>query len=241
MAVAALPALLLAAACSSSPPYEGMSGEEIFREGEALYEAEEWDDAVDALEHFTSRFPVHERHPDARWLLAHAYFEREDYVQAATEFDSFASAHMGDARAPEAALKACRSYAELAPIPQRDQHYTHRARDYCDFVARDHPGSEVAQQALEVRDEMVEILAEKDFKAGEQYKDRGAYDSAIIYFEEVLEHYPDTSWAPRALLAKYESYREIGYDREAEEARQQLLAEFPDSPEAQEVEERADG
>ena len=136
---------------------------------------------------------------------------------------------------------SCRSYAELAPIPERDQEYTQRARDRCDFVARDYPGTDAAEEALEVRDEMVELLAEKDFLAGEQYKDLSAYDSAIIYFEEVVENFPETSWAPRALLAKYESYREIGYDREAEETRERLLADFPDSPEAEEIQGTADG
>ena len=218
-----------------------MEPEEVFSEGEALAEAEEWGDAVEALEYFTTRYPIHARQPDARWLLAHAYFEEEDFIQAATEFDGFATSYMDDPRAPEAALMTCRSYAELAPIPERDQQYTRRARDRCDFVSRDYPGTDVAEEALEVRDEMVELLAEKDFQAAEQYKDRGAYDSAIIYFEEILERFPDTSWAPRALLAKYESYREIGYEREAEEARERLLAEFPDSPEAAELEETVDG
>lgn len=236
-----LAAFLLAWGCSSSSPYPQMDAEEVFAEAEALYEAEEWSDAVEALEHFTGRFPIHEKQADARWMLANAYFERGDYIQAATEFDGFAVSHREDPRAPEAALMTCRSYAGLAPIPQRDQEYTERARDRCDFVARDYPGTDVAERALEVRDEMLEILAEKDFVAGEQYKDLGAYDSAIIYFEEVVENYPETSWAPRALLAKYESYREIGYEREAQETRERLLAEFPDSAEAERIQETVDG
>ena len=85
-----LAAFLLAWGCSSSSPYPQMDAEEVFAEAEALYEAEEWSDAVEALEHFTGRFPIHEKQADARWMLANAYFERGDYIQAATEFDGFA-------------------------------------------------------------------------------------------------------------------------------------------------------
>lgn len=236
-----LPLVLVLAACASSSPYEGMTSNELLGYAERMYEEEDWDDAVEALELFVSRYPVHDRLGDARWMLAHALQENEEYLQAAAEFDRFVGTFPQDPRVPEAALEVCRSYAALAPIPPRDQRYTRQARDRCQLVARDFPGTEVEEQALAVRDEMMDRLAEKDFRAGEQYQRFGAHDSALIYFEEVLDRFPDSRWAPKALVAKYESYRAIGYDEEAEEARDRLLAEFPDSPEAGQFAERADG
>ena len=82
---------------------------------------------------------------------------------------------------------------------------------------------------------MRQRLAESEFGRADFYFRRQLYDSAIKYYEFVVRLYPETEWAPMALLGLYRSNQAIGYDDLAEEARERLLAQYPDSPAAAEV------
>jgi outer membrane protein assembly factor BamD (BamD/ComL family) len=86
---------------------------------------------------------------------------------------------------------------------------------------------------------MREKLAEKELNRGNFYFQRKMYDSGIIYFNGVLTQYPGTETGAKALLRLYQSYTEIGWEAEAEDAKERLLREFPDSESAREV--RANG
>ena len=127
----------------------------------------------------------------------------------------------------------------LSPHIQRDQGYTVQAFNACDNVVQDFGSSQVSVEAQELRDRMREKLARKTFVAGEFYFRRKIYDSGIIYFNDVLTDYPDTDAAAQALLRLFQSYTEVGWEREAEDARERLLREYPDSDAALEV--RANG
>jgi outer membrane protein assembly factor BamD len=99
-----------------------------------------------------------------------------------------------------------------------------------------YPESEYAPRAEEMIQRLVNKLAEKDYDTAEYYFRRRAYHSANIYYEGVATDYPETPWAPRALLRLHESYTRLGYDEEAAAARERLLRDFPSSPQARQIE-----
>jgi outer membrane protein assembly factor BamD len=225
--------------CASTPPYQGLDADQLFELGAQEFEAGKWDEAVRAFERFLYEDPTNARIVEARLYLARAYFNREDYLTSASEFSRIIDRHPGDVRAPEASLGICKSYVALSPDIQRDQSYTLQAFNACDNVVQDFGGSEVSMEAEQLRDQMSEKLARKELSRGDFYFRRKLYDSGIIYYNGLLTQYPRTQAAAQALLRLYQSYTEIGWEREAEEARQRLLRDFPDSEEAREV--RADG
>ena len=96
-------------------------------------------------------------------------------------------------------------------------------------------GTPEADEAGRIGKEMREKMAEDEFTHGQFYFRRGAYDSARIYFDDLLARYPDTSWAPKALLRLIQLLEKIGYDEEAAQARERLLKDYPDSDAAKEV------
>ncbi|MGM0668580.1 MAG: outer membrane protein assembly factor BamD [Gemmatimonadota bacterium] len=225
--------------CSSTPPYQGLDGDALFELGAREFQEEDWDEAIRVFERFLFADPGHERIVEARMYLARAYFNREDYITLASEFSRILDRHPGNPLAPDAAWGVCRSYVALSPHIQRDQGYTVQAVSACDNVVQDFGSFEVAVEAEALRGQMREKLARKTLIAGEFYYRRKLYDSGIIYFNDVLTSYPGTDSAAQALLRLHQSYTEIGWDREAAEARERLLREFPDSEEAEEV--RANG
>ena len=233
-----LPAALTVAllvGCGGGDPYQGMDAEALFRIAETEYAEEDYDNAIEVLERLIINFTDFNRLPDARMLLADAYFQEEDFLTARSEYQRFRDRHVGHPRAAEAALGECRSLASLAPIPQRDQTHTRDAVTVCGNVTIDYQGTPEATEARTLRDSLRYTLAEKEFLNAEHYFRRKQYDPAIVYYGFVIDLYPETEFAPRALLGLYRANAEIGYDDLAEEARARLLREFPDSDSAAEL------
>ncbi len=221
--------------CASAPPFQGMSGDEIFDQGAREFDAGDWDKAIRAFERFLQDDPTSDRLVQGRIYLARAYFNRKDYITAASEFSRVLDRHPGDPLAPDAALGVCKSYVALSPDIQRDQSYTVQAFNACDNVVQDFGGIEVSGEARTLRDQMEEKLARKTLVAGEFYYRRKLYDSGIIYFNDVLTDYPRSDAAAQALLRLYQSYMAIGWEREAGDARDRLLRDFPESSAAEEI------
>jgi len=79
------------------------------------------------------------------------------------------------------------------------------------------PGTAAAARAgIHVR-RLREWFAEKAYKNGLFYLSRKAYDSAIMYFKDVVATYPETPRAADALLRLVDTYRTLRYEEEARE------------------------
>jgi outer membrane protein assembly factor BamD len=234
-ALTVLALAFVAAACSSTPTYRGLEATPLFERGTAYYEAEEWDRALDVFEHFLVTFPNDSRTAEARFMLARAHFEKREFITSAAEFERFMQRYPNHGRVAEASIGICRSYERLSPTSQRDQTYTQRAVDACRETINEFPGLNVAEEARDIQRRMIERLAQREYEEGFWYERRRLHDQAIVVYQDLVDFYPQTSWAPRGYLGLYRSYRAIGWDTEAEQARARLLANYPDSPEAREL------
>jgi outer membrane protein assembly factor BamD len=231
--------LVLLVGCGGGDPYQGMDPDALFRMAQSEVEEEDYGNAIDVLERLTLAFVDWPRIPEARLLLADAYFGDGEYLTARSEYQRFRDRFVGNPRTVDAALGECRSLAALAPHPQRDQAYTRDAITICGNVTIDYAGSPQATEAGQVRDSLRHTLAEKEYLTAAHYFRRKQYDPAILYYQFVVTLYPETEFAPQALLGLYRANGAIGYDDLAEEARTRLLQEYPDSDAAGEA--RAEG
>ena len=229
IALAVIAAFGATACASTGDPLADLGPEELWSIGIEAFEDGDWSDAIEAFERLVNRNPGHPRNPEARMHTAQAYMEQGDYVMAADDYERFLRLHPGHGLASQASLGVCRAYAELAPHPQRDQRYTRRARDACGRTILEYPLLDVAEEAAQIREDMIDLLAERAYEEARFYQRRDAHNSAIVLFEEVADQYEDTRWGPLALLAMYRSYRDLGWTEEAVETAERLLAQHPDS------------
>ena len=164
---------------------------------------------------------------EARFYLAETYFQTGDRVQAAHEFRRVADDFPESAWAPLALLRAGDANLRLWRRAELDPSYGEAALAiYQEMVGR-YPGTDAAARAgLHVR-RLKEQFAEKAYRNGMFYLRRRAYDSAIIYFKDVIASYPETSRVPAALLRLVESYRAIGYTEELRETCAHLQRFYP--------------
>jgi outer membrane protein assembly factor BamD len=224
-------------ACASShqKATDSLAPDALFNTALADLQNHKWADAQELFERFVLQYPSHPRLQEARMHLGDAYYGKKEYVTAADEYSRLANDFPAGPYADDARFKVCEAYYRLSPDPELDQQYTRAALDHCQSLLAYYSTSEFAPKAQAYLTELRTKLAEKQYLTAEFYYKRGAYDSAIIYYEKVLSDYPDVSTAPRALLRLYQAYTTLRYKEEAEGAKARLLKDYPNSPEAKQL------
>jgi outer membrane protein assembly factor BamD len=229
--VGILACLLLGAACGGpkqakpapvvQPEAELARGMELFRHGQ-------FRKAQVVFQRLTFEFSVtQEELAEARYYVAECSFQLGDYVQAASDFRKVADEFSTTVYAPTALLRAGDSNLKLWHRPELDPSYGETALAIYQELAGRYPDSDAAGRArLHVR-RLENQFAEKAYKTGIFYMRRKAFDSAIIYFKDVIANYPNAARAPDALLRLVDSYRAIGYTQEVQETCEHLRRFYP--------------
>lgn len=236
---AILAPLAFAACGGGASRYQGVEPDALFEIALAELADGDHGNAIRVLDRLLRTHGDWDRIPEARLLIGDVHFDRGDYLTARSEYTRFLDRYAGHEGSADAALGICKALAAMAPSPQRDQGYTQEAMTSCRNVVIDFSGLPQSAAAAEISNELRHTLAEKEFLNADFYFRRKMFDSAIKYFEFTANLYPESEYAPRALLGIVRSNEEIGYEDIAEEARQRLLAQYPDSEAAAEI--RTDG
>src|SRR5258708_5812803 len=156
-------------------------------------------------------------------------FQRGEYVQDASDFRKVADEFSTTEYAPLALLRAGDANLRLWHRPELDPSYGETALAIYQELAGRFPDSDAAGRApLHVR-RLENQFAEKTYKTGMFYVRRKAFDSAIIYFKDLIAHYPTAQRAPDALLRLVDSYRAIGYKQELQETCEHLRRFYPNA------------
>lgn len=231
-AVLALAAAAVLGGCAIFRTPPPLTPDTAYEQGMQAYEAGRYRRAAELLQQFVTNVGPDARLKPALMALARSRMEMREYVTAASDYLRVATQFPGDPEAAEARFGLCDAYYRLSPRPQLDQEYTHAAVTYCESYAQYYPASARAQEATRIVAELRGRLAEKAYLNGFYYYRRGLYDASVVYFDRVLEQFPETAHAPAALARLVEAYGRMGYREEEEAARQRLLREYPQSPEA---------
>jgi outer membrane protein assembly factor BamD len=161
--------------------------------------------------------PGDPRIPAGRFYLGEARFGMGQNFEAAREFRRVADESPNDALAPRALLRAGESFADLWDRPELDPSYGETARATFTELQNRYPGTPAAETAKIRLGELDEMFAEKAYLTGAFYHRIKAYDSAILYFKDLVATYPRTRAAPKALVKLVEEYRLLRYEEDAAE------------------------
>jgi outer membrane protein assembly factor BamD len=164
---------------------------------------------------------------EAHYFVAETEFQTGQLVEAAHDFRETADQFPQSSYAPTALLRAGDAQMRLWRRPELDPSYGQSALATYQELAGRYPGTAAATRAQGHVRQLREWFADKDYKNGLFYFKRGAYDSGIIYFKDVLANYPETPRAVDALLRLADSYRIIGYKDERQEACAHLRQFYP--------------
>jgi outer membrane protein assembly factor BamD len=200
----------------------------LWRRADGLFRHGKWADAATAFERLNLEYaPGDPRIARTRFELAECYFAMHSHLQAAREFRRVSDDLPGDDLAPEALLRVGDVYADLWRRPELDPTYAQTAiQTYHELEAR-YPGTSAARRATRRVSQLEDLLAEKEYKSGLFYFKYKAWDSAIIYFKDVVATYPRSRVVPDALLKLVAVYRELGYQEDITETCGYLRRTYP--------------
>lgn len=217
----ALGLLAGAGACRRSPGFDVArftSTDELYAASLQQFQAERWANAVRGFEKLTTDLPPRDaRLPLAYFYLATAQAKLRDHLLAAQTFSRLSTNFPDDTLADDALLAGARAYTRLWRGPGLTAEYGQSALSLYQTLLAVYPSSPLAPEAQAGVARLEQMFATKDYDAGYHYITRGAYDSAIIYFKDVIRKYPNAPKAREAYLRLLESYREINYREEARE------------------------
>lgn len=177
-----------------------------------------WPDVQLTLERMNLELkPGDPRLPELRFMLGEAQLGQGNALQAVREFRRVSDDTPSDSLAPKALVRAADAYATLWRRPELDPTYGRSALATYQEVLNRFPGTPAATLATVRALELQNQFAYKEYKAGMYYARLKAYDSAILYFRDVVATYPRSSSAPLALLQLVKAYRTLGYVEDVQE------------------------
>jgi outer membrane assembly lipoprotein YfiO len=153
-------------------------------------------------------------YPLAHFYLAESYFGQEDYPTAAREFRRVSDENPTFRLAPDALLRAADAHAAQWDKPALDATEGQTAlATYQELQGRfpDAPAARIA--ALRIR-ALNERFASKEMDNALFYFQRNAYDSAILYFKDLIATYSSSRLVPDAYAYLVRSYVAIGWKDE---------------------------
>ncbi len=163
-----------------------------------LFEKGKYSDAAVEYRDFLASFAGDDRSDYAQFRLAESLRLSGDYAMAEVEYSIVTSDYGYSEYVDDAFyLQAVCALAQ-APRIERDQKKTYEALDKVKRFLEVFPNSDRIEEARATLREIHDRLAHKDFLNARLYFSRKAYDSALIYFDKIVELYPETIWATRA-------------------------------------------
>ena len=202
--------------------------ERLYQVGVREYRRGKWDNAVAAFERLTTDLSARDTLlAPSYYYLARAHDRRDEHLLAAQSFNRLAETFPDDTLADDALFGAARAYQRLWRRPALDAQYGQQAIATYRTVLSNYPTSPRAAEATRRIALIEQWLAVKDYDSGMHYFRRKAYDSAIIYFKDVVRNYPNVPKAKEAYLKLHEAYRRIRYADDARETCDTLRQRYP--------------
>lgn len=220
---------LLLAGCGGNGPKPDMPADAVFARAQELYDKGKWTKAHLEFEAFVFSYPGAARIDSAQFLLAMCQYNQKNFIPAADEFLRLRRRYPTSPLVPDADLLRAHSLLNISPDnPALDQDRTMDAILELKLFKDRHPLSEHVPTVDSLLQVAFERLSKRDFQSARLYHRMGRYESARIYFQEVIDQFPDSPLVPDAFYYIAEGYRHLDSLDLAIEYYEKLVYLYPD-------------
>lgn len=195
---------LLLNGCGSTETVTVKTAEEYFKAAVAAFDDEDWLDAIKFFDVIKLQYPASQYADDAQFFLAEISFRRGEYYSAAYNFSTLRRIYPQSEFKKEALFRTALSFYNLSPTYDRDQEYTKKAiQTFSEFQVL-YPKDSLYDKASSYITELRNKLAEKYYSIARLYINLKSIESSLIYYDAIIEEYPDTDFFEPAYFGKIE-------------------------------------
>jgi outer membrane protein assembly factor BamD len=168
-------------------------------------------------------------------LLADCYFNREQFILAASEYKDLLKFHTNSPLVPEARYKSALSYAHISPKTALDQNYTMKAIVELQTFTEYYPTHPLVREAEQMIISLRNKLALKDFETAQLYEKMSKLKAALVYYNGILENYHDSDYADLSHFKIINIHVALKKYQNARVEIEKFLTKYPNSVEREEV------
>jgi outer membrane protein assembly factor BamD len=200
--------------CGSSENTSNMTPEDRLAYSIKLYNNEDYEQAVNEFSAIVLQYPGDAIVDSAQYYTGMSRVKRKEYILGAYEFSKLIKNMPASKLISESQYMLAYCYYKLSPDFTLDQKYSRSAikefQAYIDFFPT---GDKVSDAEVKIT-ELNEKLAHKEYNAAYIYSKLEYYRAALKYYDNVVEIYHDSKYAP---LAMYDKTKLLIYrDRKSE-------------------------
>lgn len=164
------------------------------------YAAEEWNRARTIMEDILPIYKGTEKGEGLLYKYAYCHFNMRDYMVAGYYFRNFANTFGNSEFEEEASYRSAECYYLDSPKSSLEQSSTRNALSELELFIIKHANSQYVPKARELKTELKNKLAEKQYNNAKHYLDLRYYKSAITALNSCLVKYPYSKYRENILF-----------------------------------------
>jgi outer membrane protein assembly factor BamD len=242
LSVIAALAFLAVSACSSSSgsrkpdkvTQELLSTpkEALFQKGKALIAKKKWDQGRKYLSYVFETYPNDVLGREALLLVADSYVKQGGaaaFTEARYRYRDYLNRYPDAPRRDYARYQFAYCSDKEHESPDRDQTSTKEAIQQYQALIREYPDSGFAGAARERIRQLLDLLAEHEFRVGYFYMRKGSLMSALGRFNGIEERFPEYGGKDKLFYYQGRMLTRLGRTDEATRFYSRLIEEYPQS------------
>lgn len=216
--------------CGSGKETAVLSVEDRFQKAKSLFDDGDYLEAYNEFTVITLQFAGSAQAGEAQYYLGECRIRRGEYLLAVFEYSTLKRNMPASPFVADAQYKIGLCYYNLSPKSSLDQKYTKNAIDEFQAFVEYYPSHQLAADASAKIAELTDRLAKKQFDTAQLYQRMEYFKAAQFYYEDVIEKYHDTPYAPPAYIGKVEVLIARKKFQDASVDVDRFLERFPQSP-----------
>ena len=174
---------------------------EKFNHGKELFDKKKYTRALDDFNEIIMNARGSEIGVLARYYQAESFYELKQFNEAISSYEKFIDYSTDSEKIEFAMFKMCKCYFKLSTSYSRDQTNNDFAFIKLQFFIDQFPNSEYVEESEKLLQKLRLRKARKMYETGRLYLKLKEFDSAIIYFNDVIENYYDTQYSDEARIS----------------------------------------
>jgi len=217
-----------------------LGASQILELGKENYQKENYKKAREYFYYLVSFYPGSGEATQGQYLLAKSYYDQGKYDLALLEFELIIDRYPNSEYVDDAYYFIGYCYFNESPDLQRDLGLVGMAIDSFETVILDYQLSNRVEDAKKGLLEARTKLAKKNYYIGKFYLRQDKYQSAEIYFQDIIDNYNDTEFVDDSIFYIGECNQKNNLLENAVSYYQKYLDEYPQGELVVEAKERVD-